>query len=693
MNKYIISIFISAFLLFQVQPMIAHYILPWFGGTNGVWSAVVLFFQLMLVGGYLYANWLIKSVDYKKQWKIHNILLLFTVGTIIFLSLSWPAPVIPSTNWKPTSTEQPVIYILFLLTISVGLPYFTLASNSPLIQSWFAQTHVGQSPYWLYALSNAGSLLGLLSYPFLVEPSLRLSEQGWLWSGLYIVFAAVTCFIAWSVPRTRDQIGYHRDKDVQATSAPQTSFTSYLLWLSLSAVATLMMLSVTNRLTQEVAPVPLLWILPLTIYLLSFTIAFAGEFYYHRFAFFIFLTVTSVGVIAALLIPTMPILLQIGSYLLFIFAVCMIAHGELYHLRPAPTQLTSFYLLVSIGGALGGFFVNFIAPLIFDDYWELYIGWIIVYSVLLFLAPKKLNTRRQSYLIGSVATVMIIFIGYIMLPDHQDTIWRDRNFYGALRVVENKQEGLNLLIHGSTVHGTQFTAADKRDIPTGYYHLDSGIGLALTTHPHYGQSMKVGIIGLGVGTLAAYGQKGDVYRFYEINPLVISIAQGEHGFFSFLSDSQERGVTIEIVSGDARLSLEQELARGEAQSYDLIVADAFSSDSIPVHLLTLEAFALYLQHLAPDGILAVHISNRHLDLTPIIWKAARHFDLTVGIIRTDAPPDKEASFFPSVWVLLTRQPTIFNHPKLVGKVDTLENDTSNLRPWTDDYSNLLQVIK
>ncbi len=614
---------------------------------------------------------------------------------MIFLSLSWPAPVIPSTSWKPTSTDQPVIYILFLLTISVGLPYFTLASNSPLIQSWFAQTHAGRSPYWLYALSNTGSLLGLLSYLFLIEPSLKLSEQGWLWSGLYIVFATLTCFIVWYISRTHKPIVIHPKTNVQATSASETSLISYFLWLILSAIATVMMLSVTNRLTQEVAPVPLLWILPLTIYLLSFIIAFAGERYYQRFAFFILLTITSVGVMATFLTPTISILLQIASYLLFTFAVCMIAHGELFRLRPAPDQLTFFYLLISIGGALGGIIVNFIAPLIFDDYWELHVGWIITYLILLLFASNQFKThqRKQSLLVGSIATVMIVFIGYIMFLDRQDTLWQDRNFYGTLRVVENKQEGINLLAHGSTLHGTQFTDADKRNIPSGYYHVDSGVGLALTAHPNYGRSMRVGVIGLGVGTLAAYGQKGDVYRFYEINPLVISIAQGEHGFFSFLSDSQERGVTIEIVSGDARLSLEQELARGEAQSYDLIVADAFSSDSIPVHLLTQEAFALYLQHLAPDGILAVHVSNRHLDLTPIIWQAARHFDLTVGIIRTDAPPDKEAGLFPSVWALLTRQPTIFNHPKLVGKVDTLENYTSNLRPWTDDYSNLFQVIK
>ncbi|MCS6887798.1 MAG: hypothetical protein NZQ09_06255 [Chloroflexus sp.] len=693
MKSYISSIFLSALLIFQVQPMIAHYILPWFGGTNSVWSAVVLFFQIMLVGGYLYADWLSKSVSNERQWQIHGLLLGLAAGLILFLGLSWPAPVIPSSNWKPTTVEQPVLYIFFLLAISVGLPYLTLASNSPLIQSWFSRMYAERSPYWLYALSNAGSLLGLLSYPFLIEPTFRLGEQGWLWSGLYLAFAILTFSIAWRVSRAKQSSPVaHRAED-HASSPAAISLGQRLLWLVLSAIATLMMLAVTNRLTQDIAPVPLLWILPLTIYLLSFIIAFSGEQYYHRLGFLILLSITSAGLIVAPLIPNIPIILQIVLNLLFLFAVCMTAHGELYRLRPAPQQLTHFYLLTSIGGALGGIIVNFVAPLLFNDYWEFYLGWMITYLLFLFLGARQINSnqRKQTILIGATATVMSILIGYTMVIDGQHAIWRGRNFYGVLRVVE--KENIITLVHGSTIHGTQYTTADKRTVPIGYYNRESGIGLALTSHPRYGQNMKVGIVGLGIGGLAAYGQQGDVYRFYEINPLVISLATGAHGFFSFLPDSQARGVAIEIIPGDARLSLEAELERGEAQSYDILVVDAFSSDSIPVHLLTQEAFTLYLQHLAPDGILAIHITNRHLNLTPLIWTAARQLDLEVGIVRLEISPDEKTDAFPSVWALLARQPSLFAHPKLAGKVDRLENFSSNLRPWTDDYSNIFQLLK
>lgn len=673
--------------------MIAHYILPWFGGTNAVWSAVVLFFQIMLVGGYLYADWLSKSIPPERQWRIHGTLLAVACSVILLLSLFWPAPIIPSASWRPTVTEQPILYIFFLLTISVGIPYFTLASNSPLIQSWFAYTYTGRSPYWLYALSNAGSLFGLLSYPILIEPSLRLGEQGWLWSGLYLAFVALNIYILWHITRVKGTPQSKNDEDRSSTESVNTPLLDSFLWLMLSAIATVMMLSVTNRLTQDVAPIPMLWILPLTLYLLSFIIAFAGEQYYHRFTFVILASFAFIGVVFTPLIFPLSIILQIGLNLIFLFAVCMIAHGEIYRLRPASKRLTNFYLFISIGGAMGGIIVNFIAPSFFNDYWEFYLGSIAIYCFLILLGARHFRSsqRTQSVIIGVASTVMMIFIGYTMLLDGQNVIWRDRNFYGVLRVLE--QNDAILLVHGSTVHGAQFIDPDKRNIPTSYYHADSGIGLALAAHPRYGQEMKVGVVGLGIGTLAAYGQAGDVYRFYEINPLVTSLAKGEHGFFSFLSDGESRGVTIDIIPGDARISLEQELAQGKAQNYDVLVIDAFSSDSIPVHLLTQEAFALYLQHLAPDGMLAIHISNRYLDLAPLIWAIARQHDLTVGIVYKDTPPDKQTVISPSLWALLTRQSTLFERPQLVNNVDTTERFSSNLQPWTDDYSNLFQLLK
>lgn len=693
MKSYTSSIFLSAFLIFQVQPMIAHYILPWFGGTNSVWSAVVLFFQLMLVGGYFYADWLSKAIAPERQWRIHGALLGIAAVLILGLGFVWPAPVIPSASWKPSTAEQPVLYIFFLLTISVGLPYFILASNSPLIQNWFAHTQTGRSPYWLYALSNAGSLFGLLSYPFLIEPSLRLGEQGWLWSGLYLLFAVLTFAIVWRLRRPNHPPPAQPKEGVHIAAPAEITLVHRLLWLALSAITSVMMLAVTNRLTQEIAPVPMLWILPLTIYLLSFIIAFASEQYYHRQAFLALLTLTSIGLLLTPLFPNVPIILQIGLNLLFLFAICMTAHGEIYRLRPSTQHLTHFYLLISVGGAAGGIIVNFITPLLFNDYWEFYIGWIITYLLLLFLGAKQLNVqqRKPTILLGATATIMSILIGYVMIIDSQTSIWRERNFYGVLRVVE--RENVYMLVHGLTIHGAQYATADKRDRPIGYYGDDSGISLVVKNHPRYGQGMKVGVIGLGAGVLAAYGQKHDIYRFYEINPLVIDLANGAHGFFSFLSDSQARAVTIEIIPGDARLSLEDERNRGEVQGYDILIVDAFSSDSIPVHLLTQEALELYLHHLAPDGILAIHITNRNLDLTPLIWTSARQLGLYAGIVRNNIPQDEQTVMFPSIWSFLSRQPTLFSQPALAGKVDTLEHYSSNLRPWTDDYSNIFQLLR
>ncbi|MFN3742899.1 MAG: ferrichrome ABC transporter permease, partial [Anaerolineales bacterium] len=407
MATYIGGIFLSAFLLFQVQPMIAHYILPWFGGTNSVWSAVVLFFQLALIGGYLYAHWLNESVPQRRQWQIHSALLGFALTLIALTGFFWPSPVTPAASWKPTADTQPILHIFLLLTISVGLPYFTLASNSPLVQAWFSRTYAGRSPYWLYALSNFGSMFGLLSYPFIVEPTLRLQEQGWLWSALYALFALLTGYGAWRAAVSDGKPTWsHSDKKASPLALPKIPLGRRFLWLLLSAIATLMLLAVTNRLSQEVAPVPLLWTLPLSVYLLSFIIAFSGENYYNRLGFSLLLTITSIGIIFTSLRPQMPLWLQISFYLLFLFAICMIAHGELYRLRPAPAHLTHFYLLLSIGGALGGIIVNFLAPLLFNDYWEFYLGWLAIYLLLIFFAPATQPARykrRTFSLIGFLA--------------------------------------------------------------------------------------------------------------------------------------------------------------------------------------------------------------------------------------------------------------------------------------------------
>lgn len=691
MVVYALSVFLSAFLLFQVQPMIGHFILPWFGGVSSVWSAAMLFFQVLLTGGYAYAFWLMGRKPGRWQGLVHGTLLGVSLAVVLMRGVLWPSPIMPAAHWKPGSVEEPVLRIFVILAVSIGLPYFLLASNSPLVQAWFARSFAGCSPYRLYALSNAGSLLALLSYPLVVEPLLTLRQQGWLWSGLYAVFASLTAFLAW---RSKPPITLPNPGTAQV--AP--SLLAALLWLALSASGTTMLLAVTNRITQEIAPVPLLWVLPLGLYLLSFVLAFSGEGWYVRPLFSLGLALASAGVWFLLQRPLFPILGQVAGYLFLLFVACMIAHGELYRLRPEAAHLTRFYLWVSVGGALGGLWVNLLAPALFDGYGEFYVGWAGIWcllALLVFLRPTELKGLWRwghDVAVGSGAVMMVLLAHQAVATLGRFDAWRERNFYGVLRVREDKGQGLMVMSHGATIHGVQFLNPRKRHEPAGYYWRGSGIGLLLTHHPRSGKGMRVGIVGLGIGGLAAYAQPGDVYRFYEINPAVVALAQGQGGFFSFLQDAQTRGAKVEVVLGDARLTLERELQQGRPQGYDVLILDAFNSDSIPVHLLTRQAFELYLQHLAPEGMIVAHISNHYLDLRPVLRQVARHFGLAVGVLDTPAPSGQPGTFS-SLWVLLTSHEAFLSLPAIAKWVDRMEDLTPCVRLWTDDYSNLFQVLK
>jgi hypothetical protein len=380
-----------------------------------------------------------------------------------------------------------------------------------------------------------------------------------------------------------------------------------------------------------------------------------------------------------------------------LFFVCMVCHGELYRLRPHPTRLTLFYLLVSLGGAIGGIFITFLAPLLFKAYWELPLGICFAWLLFLFATLRRKETKKRSiFVFNSVLLLSALFFSgarasQFIKSDISGSLLLERNFYGVVRVKSLGEKGSlsqrYALVHGITIHGFQYTDVIKRDTPTAYFGETGGGGLAILNHPKRGEEMRVGILGLGIGTLAAYGEPGDIYRFYEINPQVIDIAQGQGGYFSYLSDSLAK---IEIVLGDARLSLEEELASAGSQNYDVLVLDVFSSDSIPVHLLDWEAFDLYLKHLAPAGILAVHISNRHLDLTPVVWTLADSFGLERVVI---ADLGNNESIFPSLWILLARDPTLLSSPAIISRSSNMDNFISPVRLWTDDYSNLIQILK
>ena len=676
--------------------MIARAILPWFGGTTSVWSTVQMFFQVLLTGGYAYANWLIGKS--RRREFVHLVVLGVSLGVMLVLGLAWKSPITPDASWKPGQSDFPVWEICKLLLVSVGLPFFLLSTNSPLMQAWFHRFFPEKTAYRLYALSNVGSLLGLMTYPVLVEPYLTLAWQGRLWSLMYLVYAGLAAYgaikLLWTKP-VAEPVSTPAVQD----SGPRPAAKDYSLWIFLAAAASILLLATTSQITQEVAVIPFLWVLPLTIYLLTFILAFSGERWYSRQVFLvIFFLATllvhwALGRSAELGIPV-----QIGLYSLGLFTACMVCHGELYRMRPNPVYLTRFYLMVSVGGALGGLAVNFVAPFIFNGFWELPLGyalcWLLFLVVTFFYASDV--HRRWVFVLNSVLLLSMVILSSVRsyLQIHADldaSLYLERNFYGVVRVRELGEPGSSsdryTLVHGVTIHGYQFVNEAQRDFPTSYYGNTGGGGQAILNHPKRGQGMRVGVLGLGIGTLAAYGQPGDVYRFYEINPLVIQLAEGQGGYFNFLADSQAK---IEIVPGDARLALEQELALSGSQNYDLLALDVFSSDSIPVHLLDREAFDLYLQHLHPEGILAVHISNIHLDFMPVVWTLANYFDLSRIVIDD---PGKGVENLPSVWVLLARDPSLLYTPALLSRARPMAGYVSPVQLWTDDYSNLFQILK
>src|SRR5215213_4399659 len=576
---FALSIFLSAFLLFQIQPMIGKFILPWFGGTPAVWSTIMLLFQVLLTGGYAYAYWLIGRVKTQRQAVVHVALILLAMLLLGFLSLTWQSPITPDADWKPNNVNSPILDISKLLLVSVGLPYFILASNGPLMQAWFTRLFRERSYARLYALSNLGSLLGLLVYPVLIEPFLSLRAQGWAWAVGFMIFGLLAGWIA--VAQSVHATTHPQPKVESVSSADRPSFALMSLWIALSATASLFLLSTTNQITQEVAVIPFLWVLPLALYLLSFILTFSGERGYNRRFYSILFILSVVLTLFVMLNATaLHVYWQILAYCFLLFTACMLCHGELYLLRPSARQLTMFYLMVSVGGALGGIFVSLVAPVIFNGYWEFFVGLAMTVAISLTILRKRQSTLSEErslrdrarfvFTVFALVTVMLTVVSTYF----SGALFSKRNFYGVIRVREllpaGSTEKAYVMSHGITVHGLQFIDPEVRDVPTTYYVPEGGAGLVILNDPKYGsgEPMRVGLLGLGVGTLAAYGRPGDLYRLYEINPVVTELAQGQGGYFSFLRDSEAK---ITTVLGDARISLERELAAGDLQDFDVLV--------------------------------------------------------------------------------------------------------------------------
>ncbi len=685
MLLYALTIFGSAFLLFLVQPIVAKQILPWFGGSAAVWATCLVFFQTTLLLGYAYADYTVRRFSARGQVRLHVALLAVSLVTL---------PIVPGAFWKPGGDENPVWLILALLFGTIGLPYFLLSTTSPLVQVWFARRFPGRNPYRLFALSNFASLLGLLGYPFLLEPWVATRMQAWGWSAGYALFVGLAAAAAFASlgkrgrpefsPASGDVLGPGRETRSQtfvfrrpaAPSCRTPPASSGGAGDGVGAAAVGQQPHHAERrvgaaaVDRAAVPVPAR---------LTFILCFDGSGWYRRDVMLAMLA-AALGVMAwTYADPSMTheLAIQVGVFCAGLFLACMFCHGELVRLKPAPAHLTRFYLMISLGGALGAALVGIAAPLVMPADFELPVALAVCALLLLW------QVRREAAVYGVLAlTALFVTIGcgvWAVVEFYESAIVVSRNFYGVLRVQETGT-GPDLrrqLVHGNIMHGKQFLDADLKGEPSSYYTRSSGVGRVIEAlHPR-ADPIKVGIIGLGTGTIATYGSKGDVYRFYDINPGVVEIAQRD---FSYLRDSD---ATIELPLGDARLKLERE----DPQGFDVLAIDAFSSDAIPVHLITREAVQVYLRHMKPDGVVAFHVTNRYLDLVPVVEGIAHELALAVLWIND---PGADALGNSSSWVLIAKDPARLADPKLVEASSDI-TPRRDWRVWTDDFNNLVQA--
>ncbi len=662
------AIFLGSFLLFLVEPMAARQLLPVFGGSAAVWITCLVFFQTSLLVAYLYAHWLAN----RAHWTLHIVLLLLASASAVI----WSTQKIDLSR----ASDHPIVSIFAALGISIGLPFLMLGATSPLLQVWLARIETRGIPYRLYALSNLASLLALASYPSLIEPNFTLHAQriGWLcgFAGFALLSAALTFRTCFAVRFSRD--GTQEDEHAAAPAL----LVHKILWVLLPMGAAMQLSAVTSYLTANIAAIPLLWILPLGVYLITIILAFEFPRLFPRAIVTRLLVVmlAGLGYMLSNVDISFPIRIGMIFFLIEVFISCLFCHTEAYTLRPErASESTLFYLLFAAGGALGSFLIGIASPLIFSFNYDLALTFLV--TALLALAVTWKSHWGQRLLWSTASILLLILVFMIQTAFKRDTPLAVRNFYGSLRVRQTLVAPgaiLRTLSNGNIQHGTQIFSAELSHTPTTYYAEDSGVGLALR-FCCAGRARNIGVVGLGVGTIAAYGRPGDRIRFYEINPVVQPIARN---LFTYIRDSAAQ---VSIVEGDARTSLTRE----EPQNFDVLVIDAFSGDSIPLHLLTTEAITLYRGHLTPGGILAFHISNQHVDLEPEIALLARASGMTAR--RITSPPDDQRGEFTSTWMLLTDNAGFFSMPDVAHASSPDENPRARL--WTDDYSSLLPLLR
>ena len=693
MLRYGFTIFLGAFLLFMVQPMIAKFILPWFGGTATVWTTCMMFFQVVLLVGYLYAHGLRRFFTPRGAFRIHlGMLFLACVAAL------W-AQATPPEFLKPKGGENLTLAIVQLLAVTVGLPFLVLSATGPLVQAWHSVSEGGET-YRLYALSNAGSMLALLSYPFLFERLLRLHVQAIAWTSGFVAFVGFCVASGW--PSANFERWQTDSKELQSDCRSRISksdvrvgWQRIIIWTLLAMAPSIILMATTNLMSQEVASIPFLWLLPLTLYLLSLIICFDKPTLYRRWLFIpLLLCSIAVSVVTLHLSNQISLLPQVISLAVVCFSVAMSCHGELERLKPAPDHLTLFYLMISVGGAAGGVFVAAIAPRIFTDFYEFHIG--LLLSLLLVLGVKVVEAYHAPNLKHQVATTWLATIGgllsagvvissliYFVESDSSPGLLAfERNEYGLVSVRESGD--YRVMVNGRTEHGGQFLDTKKSLVPSGYYREGSGPAVALRAlrsaagfDPAKG--LHVGVVGLGTGSLICWGTENDRFCFYEINPLSEILARK---YFTYL-DAFE---STKVVLGDGRASLEHQLGEHGPLAYDLLVLDAFSSDSIPAHLLTIESFELYQKHLNPHGAIVVHISNRFVDVGPVVFGLAQKMGMTPVLLYHFNNLNERTR-----WVIVTRNEEIL---KFVRESDTFVQWPEQMEPivWTDDFTSLAQVV-
>ncbi len=714
------TIFVGATLLFLVQPLFAKMVLPLLGGSPSVWNTALVFFQAVLLAGYGYAHWLLRRLGQRNHIIVHVCVLAITALVL---------PIGVASGWRPHAGTPPALWLLGLLTVSVGAPFFAVSATAPLIQRWFARTDHphARDPYFLYSASNLGSVLALLAFPFVLEPTLSSNDQSIVWS---IGFGVLTvCIIGCGALVWRRTDATSSPPWPHATERPHWG--QRTTWMVYAAVPSALLLGVTAHISTDIAAAPLLWVIPLTLYLLTFAIAFARRpLIPHWLA--VRAMPLALMVLVALFAWREPIGVFLPLHLLVFFVIALMCHGELVRRRPGVESLTEFYLFLSLGGVMGGAFVALCAPVLFNTVFEYPLSLTLAAALLPSATPRAnrgdvilalvvlavlvggkivtsgLGWQPHAFVVPGICAVfaLVVFarqtrpfgfalcVGVLLVSSayaltSSEVLWRGRSFFGVYRISESGDPTNRSLVHGTTNHGGQLMATNGEISPTAYYTSSSPVAEVLTAMQARSGGQRVGVVGLGSGALACYRRAGDTWRFFEIDPLMVWIAV-ESGYFDLMARCAESvSESVPVVLGDARLTLTEE----PDGHLDVLVIDAFSSDAIPIHLLTREAVVLYMDKLAANGVLVVHISNRFLNLTPVLARIVE--DLGYAALRgarNKIDRDIDVAGTKSVWALIAHDQATIDALALSEIWQPLEASTDQ-RVWSDDFSNLLEVIR